>query len=399
MQILVLNCGSSSVKFALLDAATEEEQVRGVAENLDASHPPRLRWRDGGGQHSRALEAADHQTALNEICALLRSDREQWHAINAVGHRVVHGGEAFTRSALIDVSVVERIAALSPLAPLHNPLNLLGIHTLREALPALPHVAVFDTAFHQTLPPRAFHYALPQKLYRELGVRRYGFHGSSHAYVAHEAIRRLDLDLAESAVITAHLGNGCSATAVDGGRSVDTSMGLSPLEGLVMGTRSGDVDPGLHELLARRLGLDISGTTDLLNRESGLLGVSGLSNDMRTLWQRAESGDEDAGLAVELFCYRLAKYVSALVVPLGRLDALVFTGGIGENAAGIRERVLALLGHLGMRVDAERNAKHGEGSKGVISDAGPPVALVIASDEELLIARETAAELAQSPAP
>lgn len=396
MQTLVINCGSSSVKFALLDSAAAgggERGIRGVAANLRSGGAAQLRFRQGGAEAFRDLETASHEAALRGILALLGERGEALQGIDAVGHRVVHGGEAFRDSALIDASVIEQIEALSPLAPLHNPVNLLGIRLLRQALPATAQVAVFDTAFHQSLPPRAFHYALPEHLYRELGVRRYGFHGTSHRYVAHEAIRLLGLEPERSALVTAHLGNGCSATAISAGRSVDTSMGLSPLEGLVMGTRSGDVDPGLHEYLARRLGLGIGEITTLLNEQSGLLGVSGQTNDMRQLWEASEAGDARAALAVELFCYRLAKHVAALVVPLGRLDALVFTGGIGEKAAGVRARLLGLLTHLGLQVDDARNDDHGEASGGVITRDGPPVALVVPTDEELLIARETAALL------
>jgi acetate kinase len=310
---------------------------------------------------------------------------------------VVHGGEAFTSSELIDSAVLTRIEALAGLAPLHQPFNLLGIRAMQALFPALPQVAVFDTAFHQTMPERAYLYAVPQALYREHGVRRYGFHGISHRYVAGEAARVLGLDPARCALITAHLGNGCSATAIEDGRSVDTSMGLSPLEGLVMGTRSGDVDPGLHEFLAERLNLDVAGVTALLNRESGLLGLSELSNDMRRLTEAAKRGHQRAALAVEIFCYRLAKHLAALVVPLGRLDALVFTGGIGENAVGVRARVVALLEHLGLRLDGDRNADHGAGSGGVITSDDPPVAAVVATDEELLIASDTAALIRGDP--
>ncbi|MAE93047.1 MAG: acetate kinase [Deltaproteobacteria bacterium] len=401
MQILALNCGSSSVKFAQLDPSApdgSEQGIRGLAENLDGGDTALLRFSDAGSQGSRNLETANHEAAVRGILTLLRERGEGLRALSAVGHRVVHGGESFRTSARIGPSVIERIEELSALAPLHNPINLLGIGLLREALPDLPQVAVFDTAFHQSLPPRAFRYALPGRLYRELGVRRYGFHGSSHRYVAHEAIRMLALDVDRSALVTAHLGNGCSASAVLGGRSVDTSMGLSPLEGLVMGTRSGDVDPGLHEYLARRMRLGLSEITALLNEQSGLLGVSEQSHDMRQLWAASEAGDERAALAVELFCYRLAKQVAALVVPLARLDALVFTGGIGENAAGVRARVLALLGHLGLQVDAARNARHGRDSGGIISRDRRPVALVVPTDEEMLIARETAALIEASPA-
>jgi acetate kinase len=393
MQILALNCGSSSVKFALLEPGAPsggEHGIRGLAENLGGSGAAQLCFSEGPEHGSLVLEVASHEAALRGILALLRQRDARLQGLAAVGHRVVHGGESFRASVRIDASVIERIEALSPLAPLHNPVNLLGIRLLREALPGLPQVAVFDTAFHQSLPPRAFRYALPGRLYREFGVRRYGFHGSSHCYVAREAIRLLALDVERSALVTAHLGNGCSASAVLAGRSVDTSMGLSPLEGLMMGTRSGDVDPGLHEYLARRMGLGLSAITVLLNEQSGLLGVSEQSHDMRLLWAASEAGDERAALAVELFCYRLAKQVAALTVPLAGLDALVFTGGIGENAVGVRSRVLALLAHLGLRVDEARNVRHGMDSRGIITDDGPPVAMVVPADEELLIARETA---------
>lgn len=393
MLILALNCGSSSVKFALLEPGAPsggEHGIRGLAENLGGSGAAQLCFSEGPEHGSLVLEVASHEAALRGILALLRQRDARLQGLAAVGHRVVHGGESFRASVRIDASVIERIEALSPLAPLHNPVNLLGIRLLREALPGLPQVAVFDTAFHQSLPPRAFRYALPGRLYREFGVRRYGFHGSSHRYVAREAIRLLALDVERSALVTAHLGNGCSASAVLAGRSVDTSMGLSPLEGLMMGTRSGDVDPGLHEYLARRMGLGLSAITVLLNEQSGLLGVSEQSHDMRLLWAASEAGDERAALAVELFCYRLAKQVAALTVPLAGLDALVFTGGIGENAVGVRSRVLALLAHLGLKVDEARNVRHGMDSRGIITDDGPPVAMVVPADEELLIARETA---------
>jgi acetate kinase len=368
VKVLVLNCGSSSVKFAVVDTEGGARILEG-AEEL------------GGGGHRAALAA---------VIASLREQGSVTRGIQAVGHRVVHGGEAFGGAARIDGSVLRGIEAVSRLAPLHNPVNLLGIRALQEAFPELPQVAVFDTAFHQTLPPRAYLYAVPRSLYRDHGVRRYGFHGTSHRYVAREAARRLGIELEQSRIVSAHLGNGCSAAAIEGGRSVDTSMGLSPLEGLVMGTRSGDVDPGLHEFLAGRLGLDLSGVTELLNRESGLLGVSELSHDMRQLERACREGHEGAQLALELFCYRLAKQVGALVIALGRLDALVFTGGIGENSNEVRARALGLLGHLGLEVDPERNAQHGVGADGLISLGGPPVAMVVPTDEELLIAEETA---------
>lgn len=366
MRVLVLNCGSATVKVAVVETG---DGTRVLARTFEGAV-------DGG---------------VASVVDLLDAQPDLHASIRAVGHRVVHGGERFAQPVILDPSVEARIEALSELAPLHNPPGLLGIRVLRTALPDVPHVAVFDTAFHWTLPTRAHLYAVPRSLYRDHGVRRYGFHGISHRCAAAEAVRRLGLDPAHHALVTAHLGNGCSATAVLDGRSIDTTMGLTPLEGLVMGTRSGDVDPGLHEHLARRLGIDVAAVTDLLNRQSGLLGVSGLSSDVRDLVAAADRGHEEAALAIDLFCYRLAKHVAALVVPLGRLDALVFTGGIGENAAEIRARTIAWLAHLGLGVDPGRNARHGAESQGVISEGGPPYAIVVPTDEERAIAEETAA--------
>jgi acetate kinase len=397
MPILVLNCGSSSIKFAMIEPSRGGRLLEGSAENLGGAGPGSLRWMAGEEKGSNELPGGRHEDALRSITDLLERGEGLGSAIRGVGHRVVHGGEAFTGSELIDSAVLTRIEDLAGLAPLHQPFNLLGIRAMQALFPALPQVAVFDTAFHQTMPERAYLYAVPQTLYREHGVRRYGFHGISHRYVAGEAARILGLPPARCALITAHLGNGCSATAIEDGRSVDTSMGLSPLEGLVMGTRSGDVDPGLHEFLAERLDLDVAGVTALLNRESGLLGLSELSNDMRRLTEAAERGHQRAALAVEIFCYRLAKHLAALMVPLGRLDALVFTGGIGENAVGVRARVVALLEHLGLRLDGDRNADHGARSGGVITSDDPPVAVVVATDEELLIASDTAALIRGDP--
>jgi acetate kinase len=399
MSILVLNCGSSSIKFAVIDPDRGDRILEGSAERLGGAGPGSLRWAAGDETGGSELAGARHQDALRSITDLLERREGLWDEVRGVGHRVVHGGETFTSSALIDLAVLEQIEALESLAPLHQPFNLLGIRAMQALFPALPQVAVFDTAFHQTMPERAYLYAVPQSLYREHGVRRYGFHGISHRYVAAEAVRILELNPVRSALVTAHLGNGCSATAIEDGCSVDTSMGLSPLEGLVMGTRSGDVDPGLHEFLAERLNLDVAGVTALLNRQSGLLGLSELSNDMRQLTEAAERGHARAALAVELFCYRLAKHLAALVVPLGRLEAMVFTGGIGENAVGVRERVVRLLEHLGLRLDAERNADHGARSRGVITSDDAPVAVVVPTDEELLIASDTARLIRGDPGP
>ncbi|MEN9402843.1 MAG: hypothetical protein RL091_1546, partial [Verrucomicrobiota bacterium] len=296
-------------------------------------------------------------------------------------------------SVLIDAGVLAGIERCCALAPLHNPANLAGIRAAQKMFPGTPQVAVFDTAFHQTIPRHAFLYAVPYNWYETDGVRRYGFHGTSHRYVAGEAARRLNQPLTSLGLITAHLGNGCSAAAVEGGRCVDTTMGLSPLEGLVMGTRSGDVDPSLHEFMAAQRGWSLERIMRALNRESGLLGLSGLSNDMRTLVEAAAGGHERAQLAIDVFAYRLAKSISALSAALTRLDAIVFTGGIGEHSKVIRARTAANLGILGVQLDPALNEVHGGPASGRISREGSRVCLVVPTNEELMIARETLAVL------
>ena len=335
--VLVINCGSSSVKFALIDPVAETEFLHGLVEKVGAEDAS-IAWK-GISEGKRPLPNADLPKCLAAVLKLLPAEV----AVIGVGHRVVHGGESFSKSVAIDQSVVAEIESCSALAPLHNPANLAGISAAQEVFPQLPHVAVFDTAFHQTMPTHAYRYAIPRAWYTELKVRRYGFHGTSHAYVSREAARQMAQPPAETSVIVAHLGNGCSACAVHGGESLDTTMGLSPLEGLVMGTRSGDVDPALHTYLANNLGLSLDEITNALNKESGLLGLSGRSNDMRTLVELAESGDADAGLAIEVFAYRLAKAIGALAAALPKLDAIVFTGGIGENSAYARRATAAHL--------------------------------------------------------
>jgi acetate kinase len=363
-RVLVINSGSSSLKFALIEPETGAVVSHGLAERLSAT---------------------GHAEALERVFAELGGDA----GISAVGHRVVHGGEAFSESVVIDDTTVRAIRECAELAPLHNPANLSGIEAARRAFPGVLQVAVFDTAFHQSLPRRAFLYAVPYELYEQHKLRRYGFHGTSHRYVAEEAAKLLGRPLAELELVTAHLGNGCSAAAVRGGRSIDTSMGLTPLEGLVMGTRSGDVDPALHQFLAERTGQTLAQITELLTRKSGLLGLSGRSNDMRTLLEARAQGDERAAIAVEVFCYRLAKTVLALCAGLERLDALVFTGGIGEHAASVREETLKGLAILGFELDPRRNLGHGRDSGGrITSDASGRTALVINTNEELVIARE-----------
>ena len=388
MKILVLNCGSSSVKFAVIDTSNGREIASGLGERL-GSREARLRWNIGDDSQSRDMPQARHTAVLRTVVAELEA-ANLLADIAGLGHRVVHGGEKFTSSAIIDEDVIGAIEACVPLGPLHNPANLEGIRLGRELLGKLPQVAVFDTSFHQSMPPRAWLYPVPYDLYEQHGVRRYGFHGTSHRFVAGRAAELLGRPIEDLALVTAHLGNGCSAAAVLGGRSVDTTMGLTPLEGLVMGTRSGDVDPALHGYLGQHLGWDLDRITQVLNKKSGLLGISGVSNDMRTVLEAAESGNHRASLAIDVFVYRLAKAIAALSVALGRLDALVFTGGVGENSADIRSRTLGLLGVLGLREDPRLNANHGRNSGGHISTDGTPPALVVPTNEEWMIALDTA---------
>jgi acetate kinase len=387
--VLVINCGSSSIKFALIDTAASRQLVSGLAERLGQPEAL-LNWRVDGGKQSRPIAGADHRGAM---AAIIEQVQEIMPGLDqqlaGIGHRVVHGGESFTRSTLIDAAVLAEIERVSHLAPLHNPANVLGIKTAQSLFPALPQVAVFDTAFHQTLPEQAYLYALPYEYYEEHGVRRYGFHGTSHHYVTRRAAALLARPYEELCLISAHLGNGCSAAAVRHGHSVETTMGLTPLEGLVMGTRSGDVDPSLHEFLSHQLGNSLHEITEIFNKKSGLLGISGLSNDMRTLEQAAQEGHPRAQLAVEIFCYRLAKTVAALSVPLGRIDALIFTGGIGENSVHVRAKTLEQLSILGFEPDTTRNHQHGSESNGLITTDRSTTALVVATDEEAMIAEDT----------
>jgi acetate kinase len=384
--VLVLNCGSSSVKWAVVDPASGETSSSGLAERLGGSDA-RIRTKRGEGEWQDT--SSPGLTPEDAVAKAIELVRDQ--PLGGVGHRVVQGGERFTESVVIDGEVIDGIQALADMAPLHNPVNLAGIKAAMRALPDLRHVAVFDTSFHQTMPPRAYRYAVPARWYAELGFRRYGAHGTSFRYVSAKAAELLQRPLHELSLVVAHLGNGCSAVAIDGGRSVDTTMGLTPLEGLVMGTRSGDVDPSVFGYLAAKTGMGIDEITKALNKASGLLGLSGLSNDLRTVSEAAADGNEDAALALEVFCYRLAKSVAALVVSLGRLDALVFTGGIGENSSVVRSKVLALLGFLGLEENIIANGEHGRNHRGRVSLMGSPVALVVPTNEELVIAQDTAA--------
>src|SRR5690242_1096901 len=387
--VLVLNSGSSSVKYALVDPDSGERPLSGQAENTGAA---------GGSYHDALTRILGHLDDKGHV------------DLAGAGHRVVHGGERFSDSVLVDDEVLDAIRSFSRLAPLHNPANLAGIEAVAQVRPGLPQVAVFDTAFHQTMPPAAYRYAVPQEWYTRHAVRRYGFHGTSYRFVSERAATLLGYPpagrppagrpsaghpsagrpSAALSLVVAHLGNGCSAAAISGGRSVDTTMGLTPMEGLVMGTRSGDVDPGLLGYLAEQTGAGAADLTDVLDTRSGLLGLSGASNDMRTISEAAERGDERAGLALDVFVHRLAKAVAGLAASLGGLDALVFTAGIGENSVLVRSRVLARLGFLGLAEDPAANAAHGRTTGGRISLPGPVQALVVPTDEELMIARDTA---------
>ena len=382
--VLVVNCGSSSIKLALIDPESGTCPWRAHAERL-GTPDARLNLSSlEAARGSTELPGADHDRALDVALAALPALE-----VAGAGHRVVHGGELFADSVVLDDRSIAAIAACSDLAPLHNPANVAGIRAALRTLPNIGHVAVFDTAFHQTMPARAYMYALPYALYERHRVRRYGFHGLSHRYVAETSAELLGRPLQEVNLITAHLGNGASATAVSRGQSVDTTMGLTPLEGLVMGTRSGDVDPNLHSFLVAHTGMDLAGVSELLNEKSGLLGLSGESNDMRTLLELESQGHARASLAIEVFCYRLAKALLGLSAALPTLDALVFTGGIGENAAAVRERTVHRLAIAGAKLDARLNEAHGRSSGGIISRPDSRVTvLVVPTHEELVIARE-----------
>jgi acetate kinase len=387
--VLVLNSGSSSVKFALFLAASCERLIEGMGDRLGTPEALLRIQRFPAPAVEERLPGGTHQDVIARVLDHLAEAGPGGVRLLGAGHRVVHGGDRFSSSILVNDAVIAALRSFSHLAPLHNPANLVGIGAVHSLLPELPQVAVFDTAFHQTVPPHAFRYAVPEAWYELHGVRRYGFHGTSHRFVSEQAAAMLGRPSRQLRMVTAHLGNGCSAAAVRDGVSVDTTMGLTPLEGLVMGTRSGDVDPGLIGYLVSRTGMNVDQITQALNLDSGLKGLSGVGNDMRTVVAAAADGNERARLALEVFVHRLAKAIAGLVVGLQRLDALVFTGGIGENSTVVRSLVLGRLGFLGLAEDAEANAGHGRHTGGRISLAGSVLALVVPTDEELLIARDT----------
>ena len=393
MNVLVINCGSSSLKFQLIDSDTEAVLAKGLCERIGIDG--RLVYQKAGND-KEITEASmpTHKEAIQMVLEALTNEKtgaiKSLAEVNAIGHRIVHGGEKFASSAIITDEMIKAVEECNDLAPLHNPANLIGIRVCSELMPNVPQVGVFDTAFHQTMPAKAYLYGLPIEYYKNYKVRRYGFHGTSHSFVSKRAVEFLGLDKDNSKVIVCHLGNGSSISAVQNGKCVDTTMGLTPLEGVVMGTRSGSIDPAIVEYIAKKENLDLAGVMNVLNKKSGLQGMSGVSSDMRDLRAAAAEGNEDAKNAIEVLCYGIAKYVGGYVAAMNGVDAIVFTAGIGENVGMIREKVCSYLGFLGVTIDAKANEAMGE--EVVISGADSKVKVaVIPTNEELAICRDTVA--------
>lgn len=389
--VLVINSGSSSVKYALFENQNTHASLQGAAERIGTADAF-IQWKLGEQQQKLNTAHAKVAEILELVFEQVKNHLGDLSLLTAVGHRVVHGGEHFSAPCLITDDNLAKLSSLSHLAPLHNPANLQAIEIIGQQYPKLAQVAVFDTAFHQSMPEKAFRYALPNAFYRQHGIRRYGFHGTSHQFVAGQTVEKLQLDPSQHGLIVAHLGNGCSATAVVNGQSRDTSMGFTPLEGLMMGTRSGDLDPSILLFMQQQLGMSPEAISHCLNKESGLLGISEYSNDMRSLLQAQAQGNPLAQLAIDMFVYRLAKTIAGLAVALPQFDALVFTGGIGENSAPIRELCVQQLHLLGLKLDREQNLCHGQDQQGLISQASSRVRVaVIATNEEWHIAAQTQA--------
>ena len=393
MNVLVVNCGSSSLKFQLIKSETEAVAAKGLCERIGLDG--RLVYQKAGND-KEITEASmpTHKEAIQMVLEALTNEKtgaiKSLAEVNAIGHRIVHGGEKFASSAIITDEMIKAVEECNDLAPLHNPANLIGIRVCSELMPNVPQVGVFDTAFHQTMPAKAYLYGLPIEYYKNYKVRRYGFHGTSHSFVSKRAVEFLGLDKDNSKVIVCHLGNGSSISAVQNGKCVDTTMGLTPLEGVVMGTRSGSIDPAIVEYIAKKENLDLAGVMNVLNKKSGLQGMSGVSSDMRDLRAAAAEGNEDAKNAIEVLCYGIAKYVGGYVAAMNGVDAIVFTAGIGENVGMIREKVCSYLGFLGVTIDAKANEAMGE--EVVISGADSKVKVaVIPTNEELAICRDTVA--------
>ena len=395
MKILVINCGSSSLKFQLIDSETEAVAAKGLCERIGMEGSKLIYTPAGGEKQETEAPMEDHKKAVSLVIDAL-TDKEtgvlsSLSEIDAVGHRLVHGGEKFASSTLINEEVIAAITECNDLAPLHNPANLIGINACKELMPGVPQAGVFDTAFHQTMPEKAYLYGIPYEYYEKYRIRRYGFHGTSHSYVSKRAAELLGKDYEEAKIIVCHLGNGASVSAVKNGKCVDTSMGLTPLEGLMMGTRSGDIDPAIVEFLAHKEDLSIDEIMSILNKKSGMYGLSGyLSSDSRDLHAASDEGKPEGIRTIKTYCYRVAKYIGAYVAAMNGVDAICFTAGIGENSPETREEVCEYLGYLGIAIDAEQNKKRGEDV--VISTADSRVkVMVIPTNEELAIARETAA--------
>ena len=391
MNVLVINCGSSSLKYQLINSESEEVLAKGLCERIGIDG--RLTYQKAG-LDKEITEAAmpTHKEAIQMVLDALVNDKtgaiKALSEIDAVGHRIVHGGEKFASSVVITEEVIKAVEECNDLAPLHNPANIIGIHACQALMPDVPMVGVFDTAFHQTMPAKAYLYGLPYEYYEKYKVRRYGFHGTSHDFVSKATAEYLGLDLNNSKIIVAHLGNGASVSAVLNGKCVDTSMGLTPLEGLVMGTRSGDIDPSIMEFIAKKENLDIDGVMNVLNKKSGVAGMSGVSSDFRDLTAARAEGNEKAANAIDVFCYRVAKYIGSYAAAMNGVDAIAFTAGIGENVTHVRENIMSYLGYLGIEINKEAN-EAARGEEGIISTEDSKVkVIVMPTNEELAICRE-----------
>ncbi|MCR5590908.1 MAG: acetate kinase [Lachnospiraceae bacterium] len=395
MNVLVINCGSSSLKYQLINADSEEVLAKGLCERIGIDGGMHTYQPKGSEKIKKDVDMPSHTKAVSLVLEALTDPAngviKSLDEIDAVGHRIVHGGEKFSKSVVIDDEVISAIEECNDLAPLHNPANLIGVNSCRELMPSVPMVAVFDTAFHQTMPEKAYLYGIPYDYYRKYKVRRYGFHGTSHEYVANRTAEFLGKDIKDMKIIVCHLGNGASVSAVCNGKCVDTSMGLTPLEGLIMGTRSGDIDPAIIEFIAGKENLSISEMLNVLNKKSGVLGLSdGVSSDFRDLGEAADKGNERAIAALDTYAYRVAKYIGAYAAAMNGVDAITFTAGVGENNISARVQICSYLTYLGTRIDIKKNDVRGE--EVIISEDGSKVALlVIPTDEEMSIARQTVA--------
>lgn len=391
MKILVVNCGSSSLKFQLIDSETEEVAASGLCERIGLDGA--LIYKVNGDKIKQEIDLPDHEVAIKKVLDTLL-DKEigvltTLDEIGAIGHRMVHGGEKFSSSVIINEEIIKQIETCNDLAPLHNPANLLGVRACQEVMPGVPNVVVFDTAFHQTMPSKAYLYALPKEYYEKYGVRRYGFHGTSHSFVSKRLAELAGLDINNSRMIICHIGSGASISAIKDGKSVDTSMGMTPLEGLMMGTRSGDMDPAIIEFICQKENITVQEMTTILNKKSGALGLSGLSNDYRDLVEAAQGGNQDAINALDVMVYRVIKYIGAYYMALGGVDAIALTAGVGENNLELRAKIVEGLAAIGIKLDVEANAVRGDERKISTDDSAAQV-WVVPTNEELAIARETA---------